>query len=230
MVSRSSKTALQVSWHMKLTVGACCLQDERDSFGANLLGRGLVDSFRRQYPEIAGYTWWSRRLKCRDLNKGWRLDYFLVHFLPLEHPCWLSNPHCMHSVEAGLSDGRLAGQGEGNKISLGPETRLEIAGHQSPLSCPHLERSFCCAKCYIIICMRVIIGQMSNVWKGHRLVSQSCQQCTVTVNKESLLFEPWHGIRQTVVIQSLGRSQIQMSIAIQRSGYDEFLHVIKPMS
>ena len=54
------------------------LQEERDSFAANLLGRGLVDSFRRQYPEVAGYTWWSRRLKCRENNKGWRLDYFLV--------------------------------------------------------------------------------------------------------------------------------------------------------
>ncbi len=59
------------------------LQEERDSFGANLLGRGLVDSFRQQYPEIAGYTWWSRRLNCRIKNKGWRLDYFLVRALRL---------------------------------------------------------------------------------------------------------------------------------------------------
>ncbi|KAK9818714.1 hypothetical protein WJX74_001265 [Apatococcus lobatus] len=65
-------------------------QEERDSFGTNLLGRGLVDTFRRQYPEIAGYTWWSRRLKCREKNKGWRLDYFLVSepLMPQVYDCY----------------------------------------------------------------------------------------------------------------------------------------------
>eukprot|EP00878_Enallax_costatus_P035708 GHUV01039909.1.p1 GENE.GHUV01039909.1~~GHUV01039909.1.p1 ORF type:complete len:259 (+),score=66.25 GHUV01039909.1:72-848(+) len=54
-------------------------QEERDSFGANLLGRaGLVDTWRAQHPGIVGYTYYSYRFNMRDKGKGWRLDYFLV--------------------------------------------------------------------------------------------------------------------------------------------------------
>lgn len=54
-------------------------QEERTSFGEHLLGSaGLVDSFRRQHPEAAAYTYWTYRANCRAKNMGWRLDYFLV--------------------------------------------------------------------------------------------------------------------------------------------------------
>lgn len=44
-----------------------------------LLGAGLVDSFRYLYPDKAdAYTWWSYMFKSRERNVGWRIDYFIV--------------------------------------------------------------------------------------------------------------------------------------------------------
>ena len=39
-----------------------------------------TDVFRRFYPTVDNmYTWWSMRNKLsKELNKGWRLDYFLI--------------------------------------------------------------------------------------------------------------------------------------------------------
>jgi exodeoxyribonuclease III len=42
------------------------------------LEQGLVDAYRRLYPEKVEYTWWTYRLNARKRNIGWRLDYFLV--------------------------------------------------------------------------------------------------------------------------------------------------------
>lgn len=40
---------------------------------------GLVDAFRERFPDLTGYTYWSRRFPhLRQQNRGWRLDYFLV--------------------------------------------------------------------------------------------------------------------------------------------------------
>ncbi|XP_010525508.2 PREDICTED: uncharacterized protein LOC104803289 [Tarenaya hassleriana] len=52
--------------------------EERKSFDENFLDRGFVDTFRRQHPEVVGYTYWGYRHGGRKTNKGWRLDYFLV--------------------------------------------------------------------------------------------------------------------------------------------------------
>jgi exodeoxyribonuclease-3 len=52
--------------------------EERQSFGANLLDKGFVDTFRKQHPGVVGYTYWGYRHGGRKTNKGWRLDYFLV--------------------------------------------------------------------------------------------------------------------------------------------------------
>lgn len=51
---------------------------EREKMTA-LLGRGFADTFRRLHPDaIDRYSWWSYRMKARDRNVGWRIDYFLV--------------------------------------------------------------------------------------------------------------------------------------------------------
>ncbi|KAI4319620.1 hypothetical protein MLD38_033200 [Melastoma candidum] len=52
--------------------------EERQSFEANFLSKGFVDTFRRQHPHAVGYTYWGYRHGGRKTNKGWRLDYFLV--------------------------------------------------------------------------------------------------------------------------------------------------------
>ncbi|KAJ8899029.1 hypothetical protein K2173_008853 [Erythroxylum novogranatense] len=52
--------------------------EERQSFGENFLSKGFVDTFRRQHPNVVGYTYWSYRHGLRKTNKGWRLDYFLA--------------------------------------------------------------------------------------------------------------------------------------------------------
>jgi len=37
----------------------------------------FVDIFRKFYPGKTGaYTYWDQKLRCRDRNVGWRLDYF----------------------------------------------------------------------------------------------------------------------------------------------------------
>lgn len=53
------------------------ISDERANL-EELLNLGLIDVFREIYPEERSYTWWSNRLNRRSLNRGWRLDYFLV--------------------------------------------------------------------------------------------------------------------------------------------------------
>ncbi len=42
------------------------------------LEHGLVDVYRRLYPEKVQYTWWTYRFNARARGIGWRLDYFLV--------------------------------------------------------------------------------------------------------------------------------------------------------
>ena len=42
-------------------------------------GLGMVDCFRLRHPHAAGqYTYWSQRARNRPLNRGLRLDYFLL--------------------------------------------------------------------------------------------------------------------------------------------------------
>lgn len=52
--------------------------EERESFG-KLLGAGFTDTFRARHPKLEGaYSWWSYRMRARERNAGWRIDYFLV--------------------------------------------------------------------------------------------------------------------------------------------------------
>ncbi len=52
--------------------------EERAKF-TTLLESGFTDTFRYFYPEQEGiYAWWSYRVKARERNSGWRIDYFLT--------------------------------------------------------------------------------------------------------------------------------------------------------
>ncbi len=43
-----------------------------------LVASGYIDTFRHFYPTEEKYSWWSYRMKARENNTGWRLDYFFV--------------------------------------------------------------------------------------------------------------------------------------------------------
>lgn len=52
--------------------------EERGKF-TDLLAAGFTDSFRYLYPDkTEAYSWWSYRMRARDRNAGWRIDYFCV--------------------------------------------------------------------------------------------------------------------------------------------------------
>jgi len=51
-------------------------KEEREGF-YNFVNNGLIDVFRYFYPDLVKYTWWSMRLRARERNIGWRIDYFL---------------------------------------------------------------------------------------------------------------------------------------------------------
>jgi len=71
-----------------------------------LLEAGFVDSFRHLYPEEIKYSWWSYRMKARERNVGWRIDYFIVserakdRILQAEiHNEIFGSDHCPVSIE-----------------------------------------------------------------------------------------------------------------------------------
>ncbi|MDE5555105.1 MAG: exodeoxyribonuclease III, partial [Muribaculaceae bacterium] len=44
-----------------------------------LLDAGFVDTFRQIHPDLTdAYSWWSYRMRAREKNVGWRIDYFVV--------------------------------------------------------------------------------------------------------------------------------------------------------
>ena len=51
--------------------------EERNAF-SKLLDEGFIDSFRYLYPNKVKYSWWSYRMKARERNVGWRIDYFVL--------------------------------------------------------------------------------------------------------------------------------------------------------
>ena len=52
--------------------------DEERAKMTELLGAGFIDSWRFQHPDEVKYSWWSYRMRARERNVGWRIDYFLV--------------------------------------------------------------------------------------------------------------------------------------------------------
>ena len=51
--------------------------EERERFG-DFLQAGFIDTFRALHPEEVRYSWWSYRMRARERNVGWRIDYVLV--------------------------------------------------------------------------------------------------------------------------------------------------------
>lgn len=43
-----------------------------------LLAAGFIDTFRYLYPDAVRYSWWSYRMRARERDIGWRIDYFIV--------------------------------------------------------------------------------------------------------------------------------------------------------
>ncbi len=85
--------------------------EERDNL-ITLVNNGFVDTYRYIHPDEENrFTWWSNRLKKRDENKGWRLDYFFVSedLCPfVEESNMLSDvygsDHCPVMMEINLSE------------------------------------------------------------------------------------------------------------------------------
>lgn len=61
-------------------VGNAGFSDEERGKFDELLEAGFVDTFRLLHPDLTDvYSWWSYRMKARERNVGWRIDYFLVN-------------------------------------------------------------------------------------------------------------------------------------------------------
>ena len=54
------------------------LKDERENFSKFINELKYIDVFRHFYKDKVEYTWWDQRTKCRPINKGRRIDYFLI--------------------------------------------------------------------------------------------------------------------------------------------------------
>lgn len=65
--------------HPKANVGNPGFSNEERAKFSQLLSAGFTDSFRHLYPEERrAYSWWSYRMKARERNVGWRIDYFVT--------------------------------------------------------------------------------------------------------------------------------------------------------
>lgn len=58
--------------------GNAGFSDEERGKLNELLDAGFIDTFRYKFPEEVKYSWWSYRMKARERNAGWRIDYFLI--------------------------------------------------------------------------------------------------------------------------------------------------------
>ena len=58
--------------------GNAGFSDEERGKMTELLDAGFTDTFRSLYPDTVKYSWWSYRMKARERNAGWRIDYFII--------------------------------------------------------------------------------------------------------------------------------------------------------
>ena len=52
--------------------------DEERTWMTKFLQAGFVDTFRFLNKDKVQYSWWSYRMRAREKNIGWRIDYFCV--------------------------------------------------------------------------------------------------------------------------------------------------------
>lgn len=62
----------------KANYGNAGFTDEERREFENLLNLGYVDTFRKIYPDLEKFSWWSYFGKAREKNVGWRIDYFII--------------------------------------------------------------------------------------------------------------------------------------------------------
>jgi exodeoxyribonuclease-3 len=55
-----------------------CLPEERAWIDQLFVKEGWVDAFRQVNQASDEYTWWSQRMRAREKNVGWRIDYQVV--------------------------------------------------------------------------------------------------------------------------------------------------------
>ena len=84
------------------------LLHEREMFSSFL--ENYIDIYRYKYPNKKEYTWWNTITKSRELNKGWRIDYFLIQkqFIHLVSDCSIDNfimgsDHCPILLELNIN-------------------------------------------------------------------------------------------------------------------------------
>lgn len=73
-------------------------------------GSGFADTFRRTHPgETGHYSWWSYRMRAREKNVGWRIDYHCVDeaFMgsvrkSIIRPDVMGSDHCPVEIELAL--------------------------------------------------------------------------------------------------------------------------------
>ncbi len=83
--------------------------EERGKF-TELLAAGFLDSFRDQHPDQVAYSWWSYRMRARERDVGWRIDYFVASsrlrdqiLATTIHSDIFGSDHCPVGLEMDLS-------------------------------------------------------------------------------------------------------------------------------
>ncbi len=91
----------------KENVGKHGFTDEERKDFTDLLGLGLIDTFRELHPtKTDTYTWWTHWANARARNVGWRIDYWLAsedlksRIISAEiHPDVMGSDHCPVSIQ-----------------------------------------------------------------------------------------------------------------------------------
>ncbi|MDR2864624.1 MAG: exodeoxyribonuclease III [Spirochaetaceae bacterium] len=96
--------------HPKANEGNAGYLPEERAWMDTWTSSGFTDSFRYFSPDLAEqYSWWSYRMKAREKNVGWRLDYHCVDnaFLPAVRKSIIrqditGSDHCPVEIEISL--------------------------------------------------------------------------------------------------------------------------------
>ncbi|MGN0908000.1 MAG: exodeoxyribonuclease III [Succinivibrio sp.] len=63
----------------KANEGSTGFLPEERAFLDRFMQHGYIDTFRKVNGDVEGrYSWWSYRMRAREKNIGWRIDYFFV--------------------------------------------------------------------------------------------------------------------------------------------------------